>query len=260
MTVDELPAETMAACLEGLKSVMPVSDYARRRGTLVVVQCNDPRARELLGLLTGEQKKDVELPPGQAFFAFLQQPDVARIVREAGHPVPVLTDPGVGYIWVFFFVRGGLLAVTMRVVDEADVRRAEEDERVANEAFARRVLDQKQLLIATGVQRALAREGLRLEQIVVAFGARSETAQAVYRELAALPAQKGFPTELPNGVPVMTVSYDEFMAVLRRRNCEAGGIDASALGPGQVRLAVFTPQGVHMRRIEPTALGRGGSA
>ncbi|HEY1692595.1 MAG TPA: hypothetical protein VGG39_10565 [Polyangiaceae bacterium] len=260
MSVDELPGEMLVACHEALKLVMPVPDHERRREVLAVCECNDPRARELAGLLAREQKKDVELLPDHAFAVSLPQPDVARVAREAGYSVPVMMDPGVGHMWVFFFVRGGLLAVTMRVEDEVDVRRAEDDDRAANEAFALRVFEQKQLMIATAVQVLLAKEELRLGHIVVAFGSRTETARTVFRELAALPAQKGFPTELPNGVPVMTVSYEHFKVALRRRGCEPTDIDASVLGASQVRLAVFTPGGVHIRRIEPTALGRGGSA
>jgi hypothetical protein len=73
-----------------------------------------------------------------------------------------------------------------------------------------------------------------------------------------MPAQRGLPPELPDGVPALVVSYESLVETMR--GYDFRGIDASRLGPNQVRAATFTPGGVHVRAVESIPFGKGGSA
>ena len=259
--IEALPDEVLVACHEGVEHARTFPEEQRRRHySLVVCECNDARAHELVLALSRARGEPIGTQPDKAVLILHRHRDLAGLARGSGYELPEVPDPPMGCMRIFVFTLGTVLASTIRIEDEAVVRRKEGKKREDGEAFSRRIFEQKQQLIAKAVAVLLASETRRMAQIVVVFGSPSETARAVYRELAVLPENAGFLAELPERVLVACVSYETFMEMMRRRDPDIAGVDASALGVDQVRLAIFTPGGVHIQRIESSPFTRGGAA
>ncbi len=259
--LNALPAEVMTACLEGAKMAESHPDAVRRRrDAIVVCACSDDRAWAIATALARQEGEPLERVPGMAMVVIRPHEDVARLAREAGYDVPDSPDPDVGMMRTFLFSGGRLVASPMRIEDEDVVERREQQGRDASAAFAASLLEKKRRNITRAVRLLLDDKKRLRDQIVVVFGSPTTMARAVYADLAALPENGDWPAALPDGVPVVAVSYESFLDAARRHGVQFEGIEATKLGTNQVRAATFTPTGVHLQRIESVPLARGGSA
>lgn len=262
---ERFSAHVLSAFHEGMKRATPLRDEDRRcRQAIVVCDLDDPKACDMARALSAALGEDPGEPrPGHAALVIAQHGMVTNLARSLDYEVPDLPDPPVGHIRTFAFTEGRAWVSPFRLEDELEVARREEEfaaEKESEHAYCARILAEKEHVVLRAVSLLVSDERLRREQIVVVFGARTELAVAVYRELAALPANRTFPPELPPGVPVVAVSYEAFLGIVRRREPAIPGIEASALGPNQARAAVFTPRGLIVLPMESTPLARGGSA
>ncbi len=193
--LDDVPNVVVNACMEAAESAKTFSDFERRRHLAIVVcHCEDAEALDVaraIPLLPA----DPTLPaPGKAVWGIVSHARVTDVGRDHGYiRFPEVQEPGRGLMRVFLFTRDGLTAGQFVIEDEADVLRAMEEEKKQGDAFARRILDEKHDLIRRAMHRVLAKPGLRERQIIVVFGGRTGWCTTIYRELAALPAQEGFP-------------------------------------------------------------------
>jgi hypothetical protein len=261
---DDLPGVVMKACVEAGERAKAYTDYERRRHLAILAfDCDDPRTHDLIravGVASGGQP--LEPVPHKAVTAILQYVTATGLARALGYPdLPDLPEPGPGKMRMVVFARGGAQAGPFLIEDAAVVAPALEERAKAGAAFAARIADEKHALIARAVGIVLSKPGLRDRQVVVVFGSRSETFLAIYHALAALPAQVGFPPELPPGVPVIAVDRDEFRRVLDDHHVEPPRLDPAELGMNQVWVATFVePRGVFVQRTESVPLARGGVA
>jgi hypothetical protein len=238
--LDAAPASVLNACHEGVKEAQALREGERREGAIVVCECNDPAACAVIDAIARERGVQVVPEPDKAAAILHPHADIARIARAHGYAFTDMPEPRVGWMRVFLFFGGRVTASVLEIESEAEVARAEQEDNAIGEAHARRIFEAKEHQISRAVGMLVA-SGLLLQQIVVVFGSRSATALGVYGELAALPGMKGFPRELPQGVPIASVPYDSFMQILRRHGGDVRGIDAAVLGVNQVRIATFTP-------------------
>jgi hypothetical protein len=261
---DDLPGVVMKACVEAGEKAKAYTDYERRRHLAILAfDCDDPRTHDLIravGVASGGQP--LEPVPHKAVTAILPYVTARGLARALGYPdLPDLPEPGPGKMRMVVFARGGAQAGPFLIEDAAVVAPALEERAKAGAAFAARIADEKHALIARAVGIVLSKPGLRDRQVVVVFGSRSETFVSIYRALAVLPAQAGFPPELPPGVPVIAVDRDEFRRVLDDHHVEPPRLDPAELGMNQVWVATFVePRGVFVQRTESVPLARGGVA
>ncbi|MGH7296143.1 MAG: hypothetical protein ACRELB_14465 [Polyangiaceae bacterium] len=260
--LDALSPAVLSGLNEGVKLATELRDWERRRRfAIVVCELEDARDRDMgRALRVAQGDTQLEAPPDTVTVFIQEAVLVTNLAWSLEYEVPDLPDPPVGRMRVFVFAGGRALVDTMLVEHEDDVVREDAEEEAADRAFCKRILQEKDAVVRRAVSVLLADEAVRLGQIAVVFGARSKTALAVYGELRQLPGNRSFPPELPPGVPVVNVRYEDFLASWRRRAPDSRGIDASQLGPHQARVAVFTAGGVIILPMESVPLARGGSA
>jgi hypothetical protein len=250
-TLDDVPNVVVNACMEAAEHAKSLSDFERRRRLAIAVcHCKDAMADDVSRVIL-LLAQDRTTGPAEAMWFILDHPTIARVAREVGYDVvPVLPDPGIGRMRLFLFGHNGIVVGEFVIEDESVVLSAIEEARKKDEAFARRLVDEKHDLVRRAVHAVLAKPGLRERQIVLVFGGRTGLCPTLYRELAALPAQRGFPPELPAGVPVIVVDISSYLEALGQHLIDLPRIDPVALGPTEVYVAVLMPHSVFQVPVE----------
>jgi hypothetical protein len=258
---DELPPLVARACIEAGEMAKAYTEHERRRHLAIVAfDADDLWTHDLMRAIGAATGQPFEPVPHKAVVAIVPHVLVTRLARDLGYPsLPELPDPGAGKMrMVVFYGGGGAEAGPFMIEDAAVVARSLERQAKDGAAFAARLAEEKHALIGKAVRVVLSQPGLSKRQVVVVFGSRSRNVVSIYRALATLPAQAGFPPELPPGVPVIAVDRDEFRRVLEDHLVEPPRLDPAELGTNHVWVATFVPGGVFAQRTESVPLARGG--
>jgi hypothetical protein len=257
------PAVVMKACLEAAEQAKAHGDYERRRHLAILVfECDDPQTHDVIRAISAATGKPLEPVPHGAVTVILAHVLATRIARALGYPhLPDIPEPGVGKMRMMVFSGGCVEAGPFMVEDAAEVARVLDEEAKRGAASAARIVEEKQVLIRRAVGQVLSKPRPRGMQVVVVFGNRHAKTVSIYRELAALPAQAGFPPELPPGVPVIAVDREEFRRVLDENWIDPPLLDPAKLGTNEVWVATFVqPSGLLVQRMQAVPLARGGVA
>ena len=151
-----LPAEMYAALDEAVKLALPMRDQTRReKWAIVVGECNDPRAVEVMAAIERECGRELRPERDKAGTIIHEFDDVARITRAHGYSFSDVPAPPVGRMRTFLFVGGKVIVSHMQIEDEADVVRKQQEEHDAGVAEGMRIFQQKERLISKAVTHLL---------------------------------------------------------------------------------------------------------